>query len=173
MGSNGDLSIWEFSGDENYHMLYDHFIGNVNCIHVILFKMDQEKSTQIAQLQYWLNFLRSRIPPIEPLSDKGKSKKPAKVLLVASHADLAKPPCTKNVVGEMLSPAVDSVLSDILDQFGNIFDIHPRVFVMDVNNSGSVDLKAFKQAIGEIKTEIIEVIRLGEVQRASQVRRKD
>lgn len=80
---------------------------------------------------------------------------------MASHADLAKPPCGKNVIGEQISPEVDSVLSSTLDEFGNIFDIHPRVFIMDVNNTGSADLKALKQAIGEIKTEIIEVKRDG------------
>ncbi len=63
----GDLSIWEFSGESNYHFLYDQFIGNVNCIHVVLFDLSDSAEEQIEQIDYWLSFLRSRIPPVEPL----------------------------------------------------------------------------------------------------------
>ena len=34
----GELSVWEFSGSQEYFILYDHFIGNANCIHCIVFR---------------------------------------------------------------------------------------------------------------------------------------
>ena len=38
-----------------------------------------------------------------------------------------------------------------------MFDIHPRVFVMDANACGSPDLKALKAAVAEMKASIVEV----------------
>ena len=63
----GDLSVWEFSGHDNYYMLYDHFIGNTNCIHAVVFNLADEYNVQLGQVRFWLNFLQSRIPPVEPL----------------------------------------------------------------------------------------------------------
>ena len=63
----GDLSVWEFSGHDNYYMLYDHFIGNTNCIHTVVFNLEDEEDAQLEQLRFWLGFLQSRIPPVEPL----------------------------------------------------------------------------------------------------------
>ena len=42
-------------------------------------------------------------------------------------------------------------------KFGHVFDIHPRVFVMDANACGSPDMKALKAAVAEIKASIVEV----------------
>ena len=67
MGNAGDLSVWEFSGLDNYYMLYDHCIGNTNCIHTIVFNLEDEVQVQLEQIRFWLNFLQSRIPPVEPL----------------------------------------------------------------------------------------------------------
>ena len=59
--------MWEFSGVETYHMVYDHFIGNTNCIHTIVFNVEDKPQVQLDQVRYWLHFLQSRIPPVEPL----------------------------------------------------------------------------------------------------------
>ncbi len=70
----GDVSSWEFSGDPAYQLVYDHFIGNVNCIHLVLFSLADAKDKQLGQLRFWLNFLRARIPPVEPLSEDKKGQ---------------------------------------------------------------------------------------------------
>ena len=67
LGQAGELSIWEFSGVESYHMVYDHFIGNTNCIHTVVFNVEDKPEVQLAQVRYWLHFLQSRVPPVEPL----------------------------------------------------------------------------------------------------------
>ena len=70
LGNAGDLSVWEFSGVETYHMVYDHFIGNTNCIHTIVFNVEDKAQVQLEQVRYWLHFLQSRIPPVEPLGNR-------------------------------------------------------------------------------------------------------
>lgn len=52
---------------ESYFFLYDHFIGNVNCMHVVVFNLEDPRELQVQQVKFWLTFLRSRIPPVEPL----------------------------------------------------------------------------------------------------------
>ena len=85
--------------------------------------------------------------------DKGKSNKPARILLVGTHGEN----CKKNVVGEYISPSVDKMLGIILNEYGNIFDIHAHAFVVDANAANSPSVKAFKSALSDIKNEIIDV----------------
>lgn len=64
----GELSLWEFSGHEGYFPVYDHFIGNTSCAHLIVFPLSQPFDIQLQQCSFWLSFLQARIPPMEPLS---------------------------------------------------------------------------------------------------------
>ena len=45
----GDVSLWEFSGQECYYGLYDHFIGNTNCIHLVLYSLADPLPVQLEQ----------------------------------------------------------------------------------------------------------------------------
>ncbi len=67
----GDLSIWDFSGYEPYFSVYDHFIGDPNCIHMVVFSLVDPQNVKLDQVTFWLNFLKARIPPFEPI---GKHK---------------------------------------------------------------------------------------------------
>ena len=50
LGAVGDCSVWEFSGCERYHLTYDHFIGNTNCIHVVMFSLADPPAVQLDQV---------------------------------------------------------------------------------------------------------------------------
>jgi len=63
----GDLSVWEFSGNECYYVCYDHFIGDPNCIHCVVFRLSDSPQVQRQQIHFWLNFIRARISPTEPI----------------------------------------------------------------------------------------------------------
>ena len=64
---SGQFSVWDFSGYEPYFVFYDHFLGDTNCIHVIVFSLLDSPDEQAAQVVFWLNFLRARILPAMPL----------------------------------------------------------------------------------------------------------
>ena len=53
----GELSVWEFSGFEPYFMMYDLFIGDPNCIHVIVFSLQDPPDVQMAQVQKHISFV--------------------------------------------------------------------------------------------------------------------
>ena len=57
----GNVSLWEFSGYEKYYMLYDHFIGDVNCVHIITVSLRDPVDVQLTQLLFWMDFIRSRV----------------------------------------------------------------------------------------------------------------
>ena len=88
--------------------------------------------------------------------DCGKSKRPAKVILVGTHADLA-PGTKKSPSGETTSPSSDHILDHVVKNYGYLFDVHSKVFAMDANAASSQDMKSLKAAVAEIKTGIVEV----------------
>lgn len=59
-GSN-HFSIWDFSGYEPYHLFYNNFIDDPNCIHLICYNLNQSQQDCFYEIFYWLEFLRSRI----------------------------------------------------------------------------------------------------------------
>jgi len=59
----GNVSVWEFSGYEKYYVLYDHFIGDINCIHLITISLSDSVDVQLTQLLFWIDFIRSRVTP--------------------------------------------------------------------------------------------------------------
>ena len=48
-------------------MVYDHFIGDPNCIHMVVFKLSDPQDVQLSQVLFWLNFIKARVPPTEPV----------------------------------------------------------------------------------------------------------
>ena len=59
--------MWEFSGYEPYYLVYDHFIGDPNCLHVVVFNLEDTQDQQLQHVLFWLNFIQARIAPMEPI----------------------------------------------------------------------------------------------------------
>jgi len=150
----GEVSLWEFSGEESYYSLFDHFIGNTHCIHVVVYNCADPIQTQIQQTQFWLTFLQSRIPPVEPLGDEGKSHKPAYVMLIGTHADQSH--ARKNSAGEFSSPTQGVLKEKIMERFGRIFNLEESFLLLDANLPSSPGIKALKATINTRKQNIIE-----------------
>ncbi|KAB7507730.1 Death-associated protein kinase dapk-1, partial [Armadillidium nasatum] len=150
----GDLSIWDFSGHEGYFSVYDHFIGNSTCVHFIVFSLDVPLHVQLQQTTFWLSFLQARLPPTEPLGLKGKPNKPCKVSLVATHADLAQ--CHKNNQGEYVAPQTSLLQEKLISLYGDIFELHDSIFVVEATSPGSPGIKAMKSYLANMKTKLTQ-----------------
>jgi len=59
----GEVSVWEFSGYEPYHVTYDLFIGDANCISIVVVSLRDSTDVQLSQIIFWLNFIRTRLAP--------------------------------------------------------------------------------------------------------------
>jgi len=55
--------MWEFSGYEPYHVTYDLFIGDANCINIIVVSLCDSADVRLSQLVFWLNFIKTRLAP--------------------------------------------------------------------------------------------------------------
>lgn len=65
----GDLSFWEFSGYEPYYVTYDRFLGDPNAIYVVVASMKDDAAERTKQLDFWMNFIRTRMIPVEPIGE--------------------------------------------------------------------------------------------------------
>ncbi|XP_053209644.1 death-associated protein kinase 1-like isoform X2 [Panonychus citri] len=177
----GDLSVWDFSGCESYLQVYDHFLNEPNCIHAILFRACDRLDIQMNQVLYWLNFLQSRLPVVEPLAFGGKSQFPAKVILIATHVDLlsnrpnfhAYPinnntntnTTSSNSMSSVSPSSVDfvnrevaTVYQVVMEKFSTVFDIHNQVLIMDSHAVGSQAMKQFKNYLSTIRVKLLETL---------------
>lgn len=76
----GEFSYWEFGGYEPYHIVYDHFVGNTDCVHIVVINCDDSTEVQYKQALYWLNFLKGRVSPSEPIGHCGIVSRRSKVI---------------------------------------------------------------------------------------------
>ncbi|CAG5131991.1 unnamed protein product, partial [Candidula unifasciata] len=152
----GEFSIWDFSGYEPYYMFYDHFLGDINCIHVVMFNLEDSLDEQIAQVIFWLNFLKARIHPRMPIGYCGKLQNTAQVVLVATHADKSSTLCQKTSSGVHTNKDTSYILDRALSIFQYDLDICPTIFLMDAQLPSSPDMRAFKQQLAKIKLDISE-----------------
>ena len=98
---------------------------------------------------FWLTFLQSRIPPVEPLGDGGRSHKPASVMLVATHLDMVKRSATGSHVEELRR--------QVGNKFGHVFSLDENIVTLDSHAAGSQEIKTFKTMLQTRKQQLIEV----------------
>uniref|UniRef100_A0A7I4Y1A2 Non-specific serine/threonine protein kinase n=1 Tax=Haemonchus contortus TaxID=6289 RepID=A0A7I4Y1A2_HAECO len=150
----GEFSVWEFGGYEPYHMAYDHFVGNTDCIHVVLFKATDSTEEQYKQVLYWMNFLKGRVTPTEPIGHCGIISRRSKVVIVGTHATSALFP-SKNSEGEFESSDTEAMLKTVRLRFETHFDICDKLLLLDSTNPSCAGMKALKNYLKETRTTII------------------
>lgn len=82
---SGEFSVWEFGGYEPYHIAYDHFVGNTDCIHLVLCRASDPTEVQYKQVLYWMNFLKGRVTPSEPIGKSETSCEMAQAIAASSR----------------------------------------------------------------------------------------
>ncbi|KAL8602300.1 hypothetical protein ACOMHN_022813 [Nucella lapillus] len=153
----GEFSVWDFSGYEPYYMVYDHVLGGgAGCLHVVVFSLQDPPEEQLAQVLFWLHFLRARVPPALPIGYCGRLRNRPRVLLVATHAD--KVGCSRNSRGEYVSADASAVQQKAQQMFVHDLSVAERAFVVDSQLSASPDLKALKAALAQEKQDIVEAL---------------
>lgn len=158
IGGIGDLSIWEFSGNPVYYQLYDHFLADeihfscTTSLNAVVFRLSDPPEVQLSSITFWLAFIASRQAIVEPLLYGGRSSSSLRVILVATHADLASR-------GEMSEPEMEVHLRWLLEavnrRFWTTFSIHPTIFMMDASVAGSAGMKALKAHLSAAKASVL------------------
>ncbi|KAG7477235.1 hypothetical protein MATL_G00092010 [Megalops atlanticus] len=150
----GDFSVWEFSGNPVYYCSYDYFAANdSSAVHLVLFSLEEPYETQLNQVTFWLNSLKSLLLPEEDIAFGGKVKNPLRVVLVATHADIMNLP--RSFGGEFAYDKERSLLKEIKSRFGNDLQISEKIFVMDAGASTSKEMKLLRNHLLELRNSII------------------
>jgi len=63
------VSIWDFSGVESYYVTYDKFLGDPNAIYLVVVSCEDSMSERRRQIDFWLNFIATRMIPVEPIGE--------------------------------------------------------------------------------------------------------
>uniref|UniRef100_A0A3B3R0F1 Death-associated protein kinase 1 n=1 Tax=Paramormyrops kingsleyae TaxID=1676925 RepID=A0A3B3R0F1_9TELE len=150
----GDFSTWEFSGNPVYYCSYDYFAANDStALHLVLFSLEVPYETQLNQITFWLNLLKSLTVPEESIAFGGKMKNPLQVVLVATHADFVNLP--RSFGGEFNYDKERCLLKEVRSRFGNDLQISEKVFVVDAGASNSKDMKLLRNHLQDLRNSII------------------
>jgi death-associated protein kinase len=145
-----NFSIWEFSGYEPYKLLYDHFIGDQNCIHLLVYDLSQSLDDCFAECLDHLEFLRSRI------SAATASRMP--VVFIGTHADLDRTCTRKDPDSPFISDKADQLRLMLRRTYVNddLFDLDEKHFVLDARAAWVTDIKVLIEHLIKLKQSICE-----------------
>ena len=66
----GEVSAWEFSGQEAYLPIYHHFLGVVpGAVHLLVVSLEDPPPVRLQQAAFWLSFLQARLALAEPYGE--------------------------------------------------------------------------------------------------------
>uniref|UniRef100_F1KRA1 Death-associated protein kinase dapk-1 n=1 Tax=Ascaris suum TaxID=6253 RepID=F1KRA1_ASCSU len=150
----GEFSVWEFGGYEPYQMAYDHFVGNTDCVHVVVYRSTDPTEVQYKQVLYWMNFLKGRVTPSEPIGHCGIISRRSKVVFVGTHATAALFP-QKNNDGEYISSDGDAMLKTVRLRFETHFDICEQLILLDSTHSNCPGMKSLKAYLAKARETIL------------------
>lgn len=163
----GDVTIWEFSGQESYFPIYHHFLWpSPYILTLILFNLEDSPSIQVQQVCFWLNFLLARQPANLPscnicfsiiklsisfyfLADYGQ------IMLIATHVDQTR--AIKTQQGEWISADAHKTLETVRKLMGHVPNLMSNVIVMDSNVPASYAFKQLKSTLTSLKQDCIQV----------------
>ncbi|VDK79575.1 unnamed protein product [Litomosoides sigmodontis] len=155
----GEFSVWEFGGYEPYHVAYDHFVGNTDCVHVVVYRCTDPTEIQYKQVLYWMNFLKGRVTPSEPIGHCGIISRRSKVIIVGSHATTALFP-QRNSDGDYMSSDGDAMLKTVRLRFETHFDIHDQLILLNSTQNNCPGMKSLKAFLSKARESILSVVYL-------------
>ncbi|CAD6186231.1 unnamed protein product [Caenorhabditis auriculariae] len=150
----GEFSVWEFGGYDVYHTCYDHFVGNTDCIHLVLFRACDPTEVQYKQILYWMNFLKGRVTPTEPIGHCGIISRRSKVIIVGTHAT-PQMFSQRNSDGEYVSSDTEAMLKTVRLRFETHFDMDQRLILLDATNPSCIGMKSLKQELIKTRATIL------------------
>ncbi|XP_037081555.1 death-associated protein kinase dapk-1-like [Pollicipes pollicipes] len=150
----GEVSLWDFSGHPDYRQLYDQFVGSADCLHLVLYRLCDPAPLRLQQVVQWLGMLQACIAPLEPFGHCGRSVRPARVVLVATHADLVRQ--RRDGHGQHTATEMEMLMKTVRQRFGTVFDLSPMTFILDATSSTSPSLKHLRAHLARLKTRVTQ-----------------
>lgn len=152
----GDLTLWDFSGQDTYFLVHHHFLGCARSIYAIVVNLQDTPAVQLQQASFWLSFLQARVRPSQSIGYCGRISNPLQVVVVATHPDCVRLPRDAN--GDYFTSGVEDLILQLQQQFQTTFRIHSEPFVVDARAPGTNVLRCLRQQLTEMKQNVIHGI---------------
>lgn len=110
----------------------------------------------ILETVFWLNFLKGRVTPSEPISHCGVVSRLSKIVVIGTHATSAQFP-SRDSNGEYTNSDVDAMLKTIRLRFETHFDIYDRLILLDSTNASCPGMKSLRQYFNKSRESIVAV----------------
>ncbi|KAL7073040.1 hypothetical protein ACQ4LE_008336 [Meloidogyne hapla] len=151
----GEFSVWNFSGHEPSHICYDHFVGNTDCVHLVVTRCSDDPQDEYKELLYWLNFLKGRVTPSEPIGHCGLMARRAVVAIVGTFwgktdsSSPSQPPITRN--------EAEAMMKTLKMRFETHFEIHPQLLLVDLSSQQDCEgLKELRNFLVKSRESILQ-----------------
>ncbi|CAH0563355.1 unnamed protein product [Brassicogethes aeneus] len=145
----GDVTVYDFSGQESYFSVYHHFLWPTPySLTAILFNLEDPPTTQVQQVCFWLNFILARESADLPTAEYGQ------IVLIGTHVDLTRAVKTQN--GEWLSPDAQKTLESVRKMVPHAPNLMSHALVVDCNVPASYAFKQLKSILSNMRQELIQ-----------------
>ncbi|KAL5482195.1 hypothetical protein EMCRGX_G022490 [Ephydatia muelleri] len=159
----GEFSIWDFSGLEEYHIAHEPFLDGTNAIAMVVFSLRSPTQTQLAQVHYWLSLLRCKQRG-EVVGYAGYNGHRPHVILVGSFANQQHNSEFQMESSEGLTASLaprapnngDAVLSMAMAEFGESFEFCEGVHIVDTRMPQSKGMRGLRSLLGSLKGQVLK-----------------
>jgi hypothetical protein len=111
---------------------------------------------QYKEVVYWMNFLKGRVTPSEPIGHCGIVSRLSKVLVIGTHATASQFP-DRNSDGEYVCSDADAMMKTVRLRFETHFDIEDHLILLDSTNPSCTGMKALRQYLHKARESIVSV----------------
>ena len=60
----GEFSIWDFSGYDTFHGIYDHFVGNTDCVHCVVIRCSADTVCILSSTSHIIDIIIIKHPSL-------------------------------------------------------------------------------------------------------------
>ncbi|ESN93543.1 hypothetical protein HELRODRAFT_194061 [Helobdella robusta] len=145
----GEVMFLDFSGLESYYDQYSLFLGDSSCAHIIVLSLNDSESVRNKQVDFWLEFIRVRMSPKEPIGFAGCNMWAPNIFIVLTNPNESN--CSKNEKGEWYLKTESTFFSTLLEKFERDVIINQPLFILDAQLPSSNEMKELKKILAKLK----------------------
>ena len=155
--SSKEFSIWDFSGLKDYYLIHEKFMSSRNSIFIVVFSLRDPIQKQIAQVRFWLSFIKAKLT----LSISVEAK--PHIVLVASFADCSHQGGERLVESDSFitnggnQVNGNKILNFAIQQFGQYFLFQDMVHRLDCRLSQSTEIRVLRSTLASLRVATLKV----------------
>lgn len=175
----GDYSVWDFSGQKDFYITHEYFLGARNSLFLVVFSLRDPLLKQIAQVRFWLAMLKAKQASCKVIHFAGCRVRKPHVLLIGSFADqqqislmcgtdtsntedIFSTPLETSDISQLsaerpLSSNSATVLQTMVQDFREHFLFEDRVYELDCRTCQAKEFRLLKERLKTLRQKVLGV----------------